>query len=276
MREPWFSAKDGTRLRLYRHEPAGRPRAHVYLLHGFGEHSGRYSRLAAELNGAGIALHALDHRGHGRSEGARARVNSPQAVSADYLAFLSAEPDRTEPVFLLGHSMGGPAAVQVALADPERFSGLVLSSPYLQPTRQPPPVLLAALRLLRRVLPGLSVERLSSADLSRQSEESDAYDADPLVHHGGVSAITASALLEAGQQVLARAAELQLPLLILHGARDAIAGIDGSRRLLAAAGSRDRRIVEFEQGFHELMNDSDREEFYRELLDWLEDRLEAD
>ncbi len=272
--EEWFTAPDGARLWVWRQLPKGKLRAHLYLLHGFGEHSGRYQRLAEVLNLSGIAFHALDHRGHGRSEGARARVSSPQAVAADYVAFINSEPERAEPVFLLGHSMGGPAAAQVALAGPERFSGLILSSPYLEPSAPPTAALLSALKLLRRVLPGLSVQKLSSADLSREPAESAAYDTDPLVHHGGVSAISAWSLLEAGRQVLARAGELKLPLLILHGAQDAIAGVEGSRRLLARAGSRDRRVVEFEHAFHEVMNDLDREEFYAALIGWLQDRLE--
>jgi len=271
-----FTTPDGVRLALWRHLPDGPVRAHVYLLHGFGEHSGRYGRLASELNARGIALHAADHRGHGLSGGRRAWVPGPRALAGDWAALLAAEPPSRVPRFLFGHSMGGAVATQLALdaGDSDSFSGLILSSPYLLPAQPPSRQLRSALRLLQQALPGVTVERISSEQLSRQPEEAAAYDADPLVHHGGVSARSAHSLLVAGEEVLARAGELQLPLLVLHGAQDAIAGIAGSRQLLARAGSRDRRIVEFEAARHEVMNDLDRAEFYRVLLDWLDDRLE--
>lgn len=268
-----FRTSDGLSLAVIRWQPDGEAHAHIYLLHGFGEHAGRYTRLASELTAAGYSLTAMDHRGHGRSEGSRAIVTGKQVLARDWLGFLAAEPADGLKRVLIGHSMGGPVATQVALARPAEFEGLVLSSPYLRPTNPPPGFLEAALGLLGRIAPNLPVQKLSSADLSRQAEEAEAYDADPLVHHGAVSAVTAGSLLGAGRDVLARARQLELPLLIMHGAEDAIAGIEGSRQLLSAAGSRDKRIIEFEGARHELMNDSDREQFYAELKDWLAYRL---
>lgn len=269
------ATRDGVRLAVSRWQPAGEPLANVYLLHGFGEHAGRYARLGEVLTAAGYALTSLDHRGHGRSDGPRATVPDAHRLADDWRMFLAAEAADGLPRILLGHSMGGPVAAQVALAEPGAYAGLVLSSPYLQPATPPPAVLVAALGVLRRVAPGLTVEKLSSADLSREPLEAAAYDDDPLVHHDGVSALSAHSLLGAGRYVLDRAGELDLPLLILHGARDNIAGIEGSRQLVAAAGSRDKRIVEFEEARHEVMNDLDRELFYEELLDWLGYRLGA-
>ncbi len=267
------TTRDGVRLAVKRWQPSVPRLANVFLLHGFGEHAGRYDRLGRELSAAGYSLTSLDHRGHGRSGGPRAVVPDAQRLAGDWLDFLASEAGDGLPRVLMGHSMGGPVAAQVALAGPGEYAGLVLSSPYLQPARPPSAFLVAALGVLRTVAPGLTVEKLSSADLSRQPEESAAYDDDPLVHHGGVSARSAHSLLTAGRFVLDRAGELELPLLILHGAKDSIAGIEGSRQLLAAAGSRDKRIVEFAEARHEVMNDLDREQFYAELLDWLAYRL---
>lgn len=267
-----FSTADGTRLHVHRWLPA-EPAGHVYLLHGFGEHAGRYRELAEVLNGAGWALHAVDHRGHGLSGGRRAIVPSPTTVAEDYLEFVNSEPSRDGPLVLLGHSMGGAAAVQVALRAPGRFAGLILSSPFLEPGRPPGRLEVAAAGLLSRIAPAAVVTRLNSDSLSREKTEAEAYDDDPLVHHGGVPARSAHSLLLAGREATDRAGELELPLLILHGAHDTVAGVAGSRRLLAAAGSRDRQIIEFEDGLHELMNDRERGSVYAAIRDWLGERF---
>ena len=271
MNQGSFRLRGGEELATYTWLPAGEPRAHVYLLHGFGEHAGRYTELAASLTGAGHALHAVDHRGHGRSTGRRAVVPSYHSVSDDFAEFLAGENVAPAKTVLMGHSMGGPAAAQLALG--HEAAGLVLSSPYLEPAKPPPAALFAALGVIRRLAPGLVVEKLKSSDLSRQKVEADAYVADPLVHSGGVPAVSAHSLLMAGRDVLARAASLELPLLIMHGAADSIAGVEGSRRLLAAAGSRDKQLIEFPEARHEVMNDLDRGEFFSQLLDWLDARF---
>lgn len=269
---PGFVTPDGTSLAVHRWEPE-EPMGHVYLLHGFGEHAGRYGELAGVLNAAGWAVHAPDHRGHGLSGGQRAIVPSGTSVAADYLAFLEAEPERSGPQVLLGHSMGGAAAVQVALRASGRFSGLVLSSPFLEPARPPGRLALWGAGVLARLFPRVIVMKLDSDSLSKEQAEAAAYDDDPLVHHGGVSAVSAHSLVQAGLEALSRAGELTLPLFIIHGSRDAVAGVDGSRRLVAAAGSRDRQILEFEDGLHELLNDHERGRVHDAITGWLADRF---
>jgi alpha-beta hydrolase superfamily lysophospholipase len=268
---------DGTRLARYAWQPAGTPRALLLLAHGYGEHAGRYEALAAMLVTEGFALQAVDHLGHGHSEGERAFVPAADRLAADFLAFSRARAGEQPgvPLVLLGHSMGGAVAAQVALHSPELFSGLILSAPYLEPGRPAPAALRGALALLARVLPRSGVERIPARHLSRIEAEVTAYDTDPLVYHGSVPARSAHSLLSAGRQVLQRAQELALPLLILHGLADAIAGSGGSRELHDRASAADRTLRLYPEGRHELLNDETRSEFLTEIRSWLGSRFPA-
>lgn len=247
------------------------PRAVILLLHGFGEHAARYEETARELADEGYAVHALDHRNHGASGGRLGWVESPSMVPDDFLGFARSVRALYPgvPLVLLGHSMGGVAAAHVALAAQDEFSGLVLSAPFLAPTDSQPAVMVGLLGVLARVLPTLPVRRIPSAALSRQPEEAEAYDIDPLVFHGATSARTAWSLLEAGRRALERAGELTLPLLVLHGGADTVASPRASAEFADRAGSGDKRHRMFPEARHEVLNDLDRKEFRQELRDWL-------
>jgi alpha-beta hydrolase superfamily lysophospholipase len=268
---------DGTRLARYAWQPTGPVRALVLLAHGFGEHAGRYGPLAAALTARGFALQAVDHLGHGRSQGERAFVPAAGRIAADFLEFTRAVAQESPgvPLVLLGHSMGGATAAQVALLEQDSFAGLILSAPYLEPGRPAPAALRAAVALLARVLPRAAVERIPPGQLSRISAAVTAYETDPLVHHGSVTARSAHSLLSAGAGVLRQAPELTLPLLILHGTADAIAGSGGSRKLHEAASSADRTLRLFPDARHELLNDEVQHEFLTEISDWLDRRFPA-
>lgn len=275
MAREYFTAVDGTRLARHAWFPQGDLQGVVLLAHGFGEHAGRYERLAASLTQRGFALLALDHRGHGHSEGERAFVAGPELLAGDFLAFAgtvaSELPGRQ--LILFGHSMGGPIAAQAALRQPELFAGLILSAPYLQPGRPAPPLLRIALAALARVLPRAAVERIPPTQLSHIEAEVKAYAEDPLVYHGSVTARSAHSLLAAGTQVLQQATRLTLPLLILHGEADAIAASGGSVGLAAAAAAPDKTLRLFPDGRHELLNDLDSGEFLETIGNWLQSRF---
>jgi alpha-beta hydrolase superfamily lysophospholipase len=151
--------------------------------------------VAARLVADGYAVHAVDHRGHGRSEGPRAFIDRMgNAVDdLDSLVEATTSPNSGPPVVMLGHSMGGLLAVCFALAYDKRLSGLLLSAPLAALEAASPTTRLAA-RVLSVLTPRLGVVRIDSALINRNPEVVRAYDADPLVFHGRLPARTAFAL----------------------------------------------------------------------------------
>ncbi|WP_063548595.1 alpha/beta hydrolase [Burkholderia territorii] len=267
---------DGLELASYRW-PAGdgnQPaRATVALVHGLAEHAGRYAALAARLNAAGIGVLAIDLRGHGQSPGKRAWI----ARFDDYLNdadALVAEAARDDtPLFLMGHSMGGAiAALHAIERAPVRghtLAGLVLSSPALAPGRDVPRWMLAMSRFISRVWPTFPAIRIDAALLSRDPAVVAANRADPLVHHGAVPARTGAEILDAMARIERGRDALRVPVLVYHGTEDKLTEPDGSRAFGARAGSPDRTLTLYEGGFHETMNDLERDRVIDALIAWI-------
>lgn len=263
------------------------PRALLVLIHGFAEHSGRYGRMVRFLTGRGVSVVTYDLRGHGAAPGPRARVAVEEhirdnlAVRDAVLAWCRSREGGTAeslPRLLMGHSMGGLIAAESALRRPWDLSGLVLSSPGFVVGEDTPAVLRRLAPVVGRLLPWLPVETLDARDISRVPEYVRNYESDPLVHHGGVPALSAGSLLAGGERFLARAGALRTPTLVLNGSADAITSPTGSRRFASTAGSdHDPRpeitYREFPGGVHELFNDLCADEAYAALGEWLDARL---
>ncbi|MBU9344748.1 lysophospholipase [Burkholderia multivorans] len=273
---------DGVELASYRWPADARaapPRATVALLHGLAEHAGRYAPLAARLNAAGIDLLAIDLRGHGRSPGKRAWV----ARFDEYLDDADSLVDEAEraptPLFLMGHSMGGAIAALYAIERaPARactLAGLVLSSPALAPGRDVPRWMLALSHLISRVWPTFPAIRIDAALLSRDADVVAANRADPLVHHGPVPARTGAEILDAMARIERGRSALRVPVLVYHGTADKLTEPDGSRTFGARVGSADRTLTLYEGGFHETMNDIERERVIDALIGWIDARVPA-
>ncbi len=262
---------DGLELFTQSWRPAS-PRGAVVLAHGYAEHSARYAALAYFLAGHSFAVHAIDHRGHGKSAGERANVTVFRAYVNDLERFV--EQVRQEqpelPYFLLGHSVGALVASQFALERPHLLAGLILSSPYLKNAASVSPILLRLSGLVSRLLPSLPTVKLDTRLLSRDPEAVSAYTSDPLVYTGGAKARLGSEMLKAGADVLARAGDLQPPLLIVHGLADGVADPEGSRLLYERSGSADKMLKLYEGGYHELFNDLERVQVMDDVLAWLE------
>lgn len=269
-----FLGGGGVTLYTQRWLPEGRerPRAAVIIVHGYAEHSGRYTGLAAFLVSHGYGVYALDHRGHGKSEGERANIRVFREYVADLVRFTERvrEIHPRPPRFLLGHSMGGAVALQTVLEQPERVDGLILSGAYLQNASPTPPLLERLVGPVSRMAPGLPVQSLDTGALSRDKEVVRAYERDPLVYHGKVKARMGAELLNAGGYLLARVDSIRTPVLIMHGGDDRLAHPNGSRELFEQIGSRDKTLHIYEGFYHEIFNDVGREEPLEDLLEWLE------
>ena len=251
--------------------PSAPPCALLIIVHGYAEHSGRYEALAQALNAAGIEVHAMDHRGHGNSLGAPGRIGHFDALVADLRRFVTrVRADAGgKPLFILGHSMGGLIAAHYLSEAAPGIHGAIFSSPLMAIPDHVSPRLLRVSRLLGTFTPWLPVDRLDSHGIARDPEVVRAYDADPLVYHGPIRARTGAALARAIQDLEGLLPNITVPLLVFHGTADRIAPPSGSQRLYEEAGSADKALFLVDGGFHELLNDTGREEVLRKVLDWI-------
>ncbi len=274
--EAFFTSSDG--LSLYRQSwlPHGEPRAVVTILHGLGEHSGRYAHVATALVDAEYAVHAMDHRGHGKSDGKRAYLKSYDELMTDLVQFRGLiEPEHPgKPLVLFGHSMGGNLAVGHALDHQAGLAGLVLSGPALKVGDDFSAIQLKIFGLMGKLLPGFRPQALSADSISRDPAVVAAYRNDPLVFTGKITAGLGAALIDAMGTFPARYNEFRLPLLLMHGTEDKLTNIDGTRELESAATNATVTAHYYDGLFHEIFNEPEQQQVIGDLLAWLDATLE--
>lgn len=265
---------DGLRLHAQCWRPPGLTRAAVLLVHGFGEHIGRFGHVAHALARRGYAVYGLDHRSHGRSAGQpRVYVVEPERL-ADDVGLLWARLRRDQPVdqpaFIYGHSMGAYFALLFALRRPEGLRGVITSGAPLTMDRVIGPVFRLLGRVLGRLVPHLPLVPLALDAISRDAQVVAAYRQDPLVHAGRVRAGMAAQVARALAELRDRLPGLDVPLLILHGEADRVVPPAGSLWLHAHAGSRDKTLRLYPGLYHEIHNEPEREQVLEEVLAWLD------
>ncbi|MEZ4215698.1 MAG: alpha/beta hydrolase [Myxococcota bacterium] len=272
-RESSFRASDGLRLvsRSWRAAGERAARGRVVLVHGFGEHSGRYDEMAAWLVDRGFAVDAYDHRGHGLSEGHRNFVPRARGFDAyvddlmTFLALLAGEREEAARI-LVGHSMGGLVVARaLARRGPDVacavISGAALAvSPGFSRTKQ------WLARALAVVAPRLAMESgLPVAGLSRDPEVVRRYEADPLVCTR-MTAGLAAAMLRAQIETACEGSRVRVPLLGLHGADDPICPARGTERFLRDVAT-PRSAFEAYAGLrHEIFNEPERVAVWEDVV----------
>jgi alpha-beta hydrolase superfamily lysophospholipase len=276
--EETVTTRDGLQLYAQTWRPDGEASGAVVIVHGFGEHSGRYEHVAGRLVAAGFAVHAYDQRGHGRSEGERAYVTTFRDYLMDLDQFLGSvrAAEAGKPVFLLGHSMGGGVvALYVATRQPE-VAGIVLSGAATQPQAGLVNRLLdPTIRLVAKVAPKTPLQALAAADVSRDPEVVTAYEEDELVYHGPLRFGMIAAFGRATRRIRDDAMLIADPILIMHGTEDALVGVDASRTLYEAVSSRDKTLKEYPGLYHEILNEPEQDQVLDDLVAWLYARLPA-
>ncbi|MDP6539066.1 MAG: alpha/beta hydrolase [Planctomycetota bacterium] len=252
-------------------------RGRSLLIHGFGEHGGRYGHVADALVGAGLEVGAVDLRGHGGSSGTRAFVERFD----DYLDDVDAALVRLRsesgdlPLFLVGHSMGGLVAALWVLEQRALADGLVLSSPGFAFALRVPAWKAVAGRICSRIAPRLALPSgLDRGLLSHDPEVARALERDP----HSQTATTARWYTEAlAAQVRAGelAAGLEVPLLCQVAGADALVDPEAARRFYDSATSSEREWIRYDELYHEIYNELERDRVLADLTAWIETRLEA-
>lgn len=268
-------AATGKSSRLFRQSwlPDGEVRAALILVHGFGEHSGRYEHVAKYFTARGFAVYTLDHEGHGKSDGTPGHVDrfSVYLDGVTELVKRARAEQGDIPLFLVGHSMGGLIAAAYLEDHQDEFAGCVLSGPALASDAAPPSWLRAINRLLSRLLPKLGMIKLDATGVSRDPDVVERYLADPLVFKGKLTARLLDELLSNADRVMAHAADIRLPILLLHGEADQLTAPSGSIALHETVGSSDKTLRIYPGLFHEIFNEPEQEKVLGDMYAWLDE-----
>src|SRR6478735_4399706 len=265
---------DGVTLQGERWIAAGRPKASLVLSHGYAEHIGRYEHVLKPLAVNRFAIYAADHRGHGKSSGKRALIDrfDRYVDDLDLVVNRARQEQGGKPCYLVGHSMGGLIALRYALAHPGKIDALVLLAPAIKPSQDSSRAQEAALRLLAKIVPGTPVVPTQPGVLSSDPAVEARTKQDPLFYSGKVKARQAVELVDAGREVLKRAGQLRMPLLILQGTDDELVDPKGSELLYQLTNNRpgvDTSLVTWPGMQHELLNELDGEQVLGVIIAWL-------
>jgi lysophospholipase len=268
-----FQTPDNLNIYTIQWLPDGEPKAVVIIVHGIGEHSGRYQHVAEALVNAGYAVYSHDHRGHGKSDGKRVQVTSHLQFMNDlrqYFDLIRAEHDNKK-IFILGHSMGSVISLQFTLQYQNDLAGLVVTGTATDVGATVSSMLRNAANLLYRVLPHAPVGApLSVTHLTNDKAMQALADKDMLNNKGWTPISIAKYIIETGEMIQENVHKLVLPILIMHGETDSIAPISGSQIVYERVGSTDKTLKTWANMQHEIMNEIDRKQVIDTIIDWLD------
>ena len=247
------------------------------IVHGLGEHSGRYCSVFKSVTAAGYAVFAFDNQGHGKSEGQRGHITRWQNYRDNTQAFLRLirEKEPTVPLFLMGHSLGGLIVLDYILrnrrTNPIDIAGIVVSAPPIQPTNSTVSrVRILMAQLLSGLLPRFSLKmKLNCGGLSRSQEVTDETRRDPLTHPY-VTLRWGSETLSTMKWVRSHIHNLQTPILLTHGDADPIMDYEGSCQIFEQINSPHKTLKIYPGSYHEPHNDLDADIVMSDLVSWLE------
>ncbi len=267
-----WQSKDGLQFFGQEWRPEGDARAVVALIHGLGEHSGRYEHVAQYFTQRGLGVVALDHRGHGRTSGTRGH-GSYDAILGD-IDHLVQEAEKRYPglpVFIYGHSLGGALVLYYGLKRRPQIKGVIATAPGLIPANASGAQIFLA-KIMSAIAPGFQIDNgLDVTGLSRDPDTAVRYTADPLVHKK-ISARLGLDLMQNGQWIIQHAAEFPLPLLLLQGSADRLVNPDGARQF--AENMKDGLTYKVYEGwYHELHNEVEKETVLSDMVAWIDQQL---
>ncbi len=266
---------DGLTLYTKTAVPEGDPRAVVLVVHGYGEHSGRYQHVIERLVSSGYAAAALDHRGHGKSEGERAYCETMDQFVDDLKVYFdqirTAQPGKK--IFVLGHSMGG----LISLAFTERYqreiAGLIVSGAPVIADANVSPLLVLVGKVLNRVAPKLHLLDTGKPGILSSDPQVDIdWENDPLTNKKPMRVRLGVELNRMAGEVRKHLGDLQLPVLILCGVDDQLVNPAGSQLAYEQVASVDKTLKRYTGMRHEILNEVDKEIVLSDIVDWLNQR----
>lgn len=265
---------DETKL-FYRMFPSRNEKAIVVLVHGFGEHQGRYDHVINELKKIDVTVYALDLRGHGRSSGVRGRILRFKDYLGDAHHMIQHIKKQSphQPLFVIGHSMGGLVSLLTIISYSYEVSGLILSAPLFKIKVKLPWYQRLLGRLVAFVFPHhMAKAKITGVHLSHDERMAKAYDDDPLV----LRSATMRWFFETEKNAKkALNKTFPYPLLLQVAGQDVVVDKDVAKRwfLTKADAQKDQTMVEYHKLFHEIYNEKERDKPISDMVNWIKERL---
>lgn len=249
----------------------------LLVVHGLGEHSGRYMNVVNHFVPLGYAVYGLDHIGHGKSAGEREFVETFADYSDTLTIFydMVAEWQVGKPIYILGHSMGGLIASYYLLDHQDKFKGAIISAPTVEIGDSVNQTTIMMAKVLSKIAPKAGVMSLDASTISKDPAVVAAYVNDPLVFHGKTSARLGAELLSAMMRSSAGAGTITLPVIIVQGAEDALVEPHGAQMLYDTISSTDKTLKIYDGLYHEVFNEPEREIVLKDIEDWLDSHLDG-
>jgi alpha-beta hydrolase superfamily lysophospholipase len=276
-REGYFTTPDGIQLYYQVHLPVGKPGAALLVVHGAGDHSGRYQNALKNLIPQGIAVYCFDQRGYGRSPGQRGHINAWAEYRQDLRAFINLvhKEQSNLPIFLWGYSLGGLVVMDGILHDTNYLSGAIVMSAPFKPTGVAQPGLVLAARVLSLVWPKFSFKLPNQMEkVTRDPKVIQAAQGDPLMHHQA-SARWGTESLRTVKWVDQHPGDIYLPILIMHGEADQLDAVEGARLFYEKVTYPDKMLITYPGGYHELHNDLIKGQVLVDMVKWISRHIES-
>ena len=255
--------------------PDGNVKAVILIIHGLGEHCGRYMNVVNHFIPLGFAVYGLDHLGHGKSDGEREVVKTFDDFTTNLSSYYSMVKtwQPSLPIFLLGHSMGGLIVSYYLLDHQSDFKGAIISAPSVKIPSNITPLTVWMGKILSAVAPKAGILSLDPTGLSRDQEVVKAYINDPLVFHGKTPARLAAEMLNAMSRVKQAVNKISLPLIIIQGSADRLVDPGGAQMLFTEASSKEKTLKLYEGYYHEVLNEPDKARVLKDLETWVKTNL---
>jgi alpha-beta hydrolase superfamily lysophospholipase len=274
MNEEKFASKDGLQIFMRSWTPETAARAVVLVVHGFKAHSGLYDWAGPQMAARGLAVYALDLRGHGLSDGERLWAEKMTDFTSDVhgMAQIARLRNPGLPVFILGHSAGGVISTQYVLEHQSELAGFICES--FAHEVPAPDFVLAVLKGLSHITPHAHVLKLEDDGFSRDPKFVERMKTDPLIPKMAYPAGTVAEMVRADDRLRnGDFANITLPVFIVHGTADRVTVPHGSERFNEMGGSKDKTLKLYEDHFHDLLNDTGKEQVLADMVEWITVRI---
>jgi acylglycerol lipase len=255
--------------------PDGNVKAVLLIVHGVGEYCGRWKNIINYFVPLGYAVYGLDHIGHGRSGGPRELIKQfedfTEPLGQYYQMVKGWQPGK--PIFIYGHSLGALITLFYLLDHQVDFKGAIISAPPVKIPENISPMTISIGKILATVAPRTGILALDTSCLSHDQQVVTAYNTDPLVFHGKITASISAGMLRAMLRVNEEDGNISLPLFIMQGSADRIVDTTGAKLLYDKVGSKDKTLKMYEKLYHEVHNEPERDMMFNDLQAWLSTRI---